>query len=265
MNTQSNHLRDQAFQCLMIQDLNQKCSKSIDIWHKVQQGLMGYECTISVETIPIPGRPAKPVLVPPSKLTRRKFSSLDGQAAMIHAICHIEFNAINLALDAVYRFSDMPDEFYDDWAEVAADEARHFNLLAERLNEMGYVYGDFVAHNGLWEMAVKTESSCTLRMGMVPRVLEARGLDVTPGIRRKFEEIGDDKTCEILDVILHEEIDHVAKGGRWFKYCCEQENMDYRETFKTMLKQYYPKGLQKPLNLEARLKAGFMQEELEAY
>ena len=135
----------------------------------------------SVDSIPIPGRPQQPELVHPSQVARRKLSSEQGRIALIHAVCHIEFNAINLALDAAYRFQDMPIDYYRDWLRVAAEEAKHFSLLAARLRQLGSAYGDLTAHNGLWEMAVKTQSSLVERMALVPRVLEARGLDVTPG------------------------------------------------------------------------------------
>ncbi|XLM22000.1 ferritin-like domain-containing protein, partial [Chromobacterium piscinae] len=136
--------------------------------------------------------------------------------ALLHAIAHIEFNAVNLALDAAWRFRDMPDGFVDDWLRVAAEEAGHFRLLQGRLAELGFSYGDFPAHDGLWTMCRKTDHDAMIRMALVPRVLEARGLDVTPGIQRRLAGIGDHASVAVLDIILRDEIGHVQIGNRWF-------------------------------------------------
>lgn len=217
----------------------------------------------SVEPIGEPGRPVRPELVEPISVPRRRLGSNAGRAALIHAIAHIEFNAINLALDAAYRFRDMPGEFTLDWLSVAGDEARHFRMLQVRLDELGFSYGDFPAHNGLWEMARVTASSCLARMALVPRVLEARGLDVTPGMISRLASLGDDKTVAILDVILEEEVRHVAIGTRWFRHCCARESRDPLPTFLELLRVHFgkPRG---PFNVDARLLAGFTPEELKA-
>ncbi|MEE9325727.1 MAG: ferritin-like domain-containing protein [Cocleimonas sp.] len=217
------------------------------------------------ELLPIenPGRPEKPDLIDPNTLKRRKLGSELGRATLIHAILHIEFNAINLALDAVYRFRDMPDQYYENWLKVATEEAHHFSLLEARLSELGYHYGDFPAHNGLWEMVLKTDHDVLTRMALVPRVLEARGLDVTPGMITRLKEVGDDQTVEILDVILRDEIGHVAIGSHWFKYCCKLKNMNPETTFRNLLMEYMGKGLKGPLHTEARLQAGFTQKEID--
>jgi uncharacterized ferritin-like protein (DUF455 family) len=182
--------------------------------------LAGKLPVIKTDSVPdpirAPGRPERPPLVSPRDLRKRGLGSREGRAAFLHAIAHIEFNAINLAWDAAYRFRDMPDEFYRDWVGVADDEARHFSLLSQRLRELGAAYGDFPAHNGLWDMAEKTAQSCLARMALVPRVLEARGLDVTPAMIVKLRAIGDPGSADILDLILREEIAHVAAGSRWF-------------------------------------------------
>jgi uncharacterized ferritin-like protein (DUF455 family) len=167
-----------------------------------------------------PGRPDLPKLVAPKLLKPRKLHAPEGKAAFIHALTHIEFNAINLALDAVYRFQEMPRAFYTDWLNVAVEEAHHFELLAARLGELEYHYGDFPAHDSLWEMAIKTETGVLERMAMIPRVYEARGLDVTPGMITRLEKMGDSRSAEILVLILREEIGHVAAGNRWYLWAC---------------------------------------------
>jgi uncharacterized ferritin-like protein (DUF455 family) len=187
---------------------------------------------------------------------------VEGRAALVHAVAHIEFNAINLAWDAALRFSGMPEGYYRDWAGVAADEARHFGMLSARLEELGHAYGDFDAHNGLWELAVKTSDSCLARMALVPRVLEARGLDVTPGMIARLRSVGDDTTAGILEVILREEVAHVAAGTRWFRWCCERDGRDPVATFHDLLRERLAGGLRGPFNPDARRAAGFGEDEL---
>ena len=209
-----------------------------------------------------PGRPVKPRLVMPRDVPQRGLGSGEGRAALVHAVAHIEFNAINLAWDAVYRFRGMPGDYYRDWASVAHDESRHFTMLSARLAQLGHAYGDFDAHNGLWEMAVKTAISCLARMALVPRVLEARGLDVTPGMIARLRSVGDDATADILEIILREEVPHVAAGTRWFRFCCEHEACDPDTAFAELLREYIPTGLRGPFNLDARRAAGFGEAEL---
>lgn len=216
------------------------------------------------EPIRMPGRPATPKLVHPRELPKRGLGSLQGRAAFIHAVAHIEFNAIDLAWDAVYRFRGMPATYYADWVSVANDEARHFTMLRGRLQELGFDYGDFDAHNGLWEMAEKTAGSGLARMARVPRVLEARGLDVTPGMIVKLRSLGDDATADILDVILREEVGHVAAGSRWYRWHCERAGVEPRARFRELLQEYATGVLHKPFNTKARLQAGFDLEELES-
>jgi uncharacterized ferritin-like protein (DUF455 family) len=214
------------------------------------------------EPIRDPGRPPKPTLVSPRELNRRGLGSPEGRAAFLHAIAHIEFNAINLAWDAVYRFRDMPAEFYRDWVSVADDEARHFSLLSRRLSELGAGYGDFPAHNGLWEMAEKTAHSCLARMALVPRVLEARGLDVTPGMILRLRGLGDNESVQILELILREEIAHVAAGSRWFAWCCEREGVVPQPTFAALIEGVAKGSIRGPFNREARVAAGFDDAEM---
>ena len=219
--------------------------------------------TPAPEPISAPGRPERPHLVPPRDVASRGLGTPEGRAAFVHAIAHIEFNAINLAWDAVYRFRWMPQEFYADWVGVAADEARHFAMLRERLQQLGHDYGDFDAHNGLWNMAEKTAHSCRERMALVPRVLEARGLDVTPGMIARLRTVGDDATADILVVILREEVAHVAAGSRWFRWCCERDGIDSDSEFARLIALHARGSVRGPFNLDARQAAGFSAAELD--
>ncbi len=210
----------------------------------------------------IPGHPAKPVLVPPTQVEKRSMRTPEGRAALIHALAHIEFNAINLALDAIWRFNNMPADYYRDWLKVACEEAYHFSLLEAHLKTLGYDYGDFTGHNSLWEMAEKTVDDALARMALVPRTLEARGLDASPPLRNKLAQIGDTRAAEILDIILRDEIGHVAIGNRWYNWLCEQRGLEPLTTYQQLAKQYNAPMLRGPFNLEARRKAGFSEAEL---
>jgi uncharacterized ferritin-like protein (DUF455 family) len=214
--------------------------------------------------IRMPGRPARPLLVHPRELPRRGFGSVEGRAAFLHAVAHIEFNAIDLAWDAVYRFRAMPRDFYDDWIGVAVDEARHFDLLAGRLAAHGHAYGDFDAHNGLWDMALRTDADCLARMALVPRVLEARGLDVTPAMIERVRAAGDPDTAQVLALILREEVAHVAAGSRWLRWLCERDGRDPEATFAALLREHASGALRRPFNRPARQQAGFSDGELDA-
>ncbi|SEP70268.1 Uncharacterized conserved protein, contains ferritin-like DUF455 domain [Solimonas aquatica] len=210
---------------------------------------------------PLPGRPDKPALVHPREVAHRGLGTVAGRIALLHAVAHIEFNAINLALDAGFRFADMPEAFHADWLSVAVDEARHFQLLRTRLRELGADYGDLPAHNGLWEAAEKTAHDPLLRMALVPRVLEARGLDVTPGMIRRLLDVGDTATVAALEVILREEVRHVAIGTHWFRTLCAQRGLEPEAAFAQLLAEHRVR-LQPPLNLDARRAAGFTEPEL---
>lgn len=214
------------------------------------------------ESIRAPGRPALPTLVHPRDLPQRGLGSVDGRAALLHAITHIEFNAINLALDAAYRFRDMPPQYYLDWMSVAVDEARHFGLLAQRLDELGFAYGAFEAHNGLWEMAERTADSCLARMALVPRVLEARGLDVTPGMISRLRKLGDNTSADILEIILVEEVRHVAIGSHWFAWCCDRDGLAPEATFIDLIRNVAKGSIRGPFNFPARTAAGFAASEM---
>lgn len=211
-----------------------------------------------------PGRPSRPRLVPPRQLPKRGFNTTLGRAALIHAVAHIEFNAINLAWDAVYRFRDMPRDYYDDWVRVADEESYHFGLLRARLHDLDYDYGDFSAHNGLWEMARDTAHDVLVRMALVPRVLEARGLDVTPGMIARLRAVGDDETVTLLEIILRDEIGHVEIGSRWFHRLCDDRGLASEQVFHELIGRYLKGRVKGPFHRNARLQAGFSESELAA-
>ncbi len=213
--------------------------------------------------VPPVGRPPRPELVPPRALPKRRLNSPTGRAAMIHAIAHIEFNAINLALDAVCRFPELPCGFRDDWIRIAGEEAYHFTLVRRRLQALGYDYGDFPAHDGLWQLALTTADDPMARMALVPRVMEARGLDVTPGIMARFREAGDQPMVAVLEVILRDEIGHVEAGNRWYRYLCNERGCDPARTWFELLDRHLRGRIQCPLHRPARLQAGFTPAELE--
>ena len=252
-----------AKRCLDATSLTEKLQLTKTTWLALQAGELRAEpASPAPQPIGAPGRPAKPDLVSAREVPQRGLGSEEGRAALVHAVAHIEFNAINLAWDAVYRFRGKPDAYYLDWASVANDEARHFTMLSSRLAELGHVYGDFAAHDGLWQMAEKTADNDTARMALVPRVLEARGLDVTPGMIERLRQLGDTRTVAILEVILREEVAHVAAGTRWYHYCCERDGVDSIDTFFDLLRDYMGAKLRGPFNRSARLEAGFDEEEL---
>jgi uncharacterized ferritin-like protein (DUF455 family) len=210
-----------------------------------------------------PGQPDKPELIPPQQVPRRRADTLPGRAALVHALAHIEFNAINLALDAAHRYPGMPPAYYADWLSVADEEAQHFELLSTHLATLGYAYGDFPAHNGLWDMALKTAHDPLVRMALVPRVLEARGLDATPLIVDKLKAAKDTRMVEILAIIERDEIGHVAIGNRWFSWLCMARGLEPEATFRQLLVDYDAPPLKPPFNLAARRKAGFSEPELD--
>jgi uncharacterized ferritin-like protein (DUF455 family) len=253
-----------AKRCLDAADPSEKLRLTQETWQAFLAGeLRADPASPPPEPIGAPGRPAKPQLVNARQVPQRGLGSAEGRAALVHAVAHIEFNAINLAWDAVYRYRGKPDAYYRDWASCAHDEARHFALLSGRLEELGHAYGDFDAHDGLWAMAEKTAHHDTARMALVPRVLEARGLDVTPGMIERLRHLGDDDTVAILEVILREEVAHVAAGTRWYRHCCERDGIEPVETFFELLRDYMGVSLRGPFNLPARREAGFDERELD--
>jgi uncharacterized ferritin-like protein (DUF455 family) len=256
-------LFEETASCFALKDPTLKCAAVAELAAGSVRGELRYDPETGPPAVEQPGRPDRPLLIDPARVPRRRLGNLAGRIALVHAIAHIEFNAINLALDAACRFRNMPQEYHRDWIKVAADEARHFSMLAARLAEWGVAYGDFPAHNGLWEMAERTADSCLVRMALVPRVLEARGLDVTPGMIARLKQSGDEDTLRILETILTEEISHVAIGTRWFAYCCEREGKDPAETFIHLLETCNTATVRGPFNRVARLQAGFTALEME--
>lgn len=257
-------LRTLALKALILSDPQQKCSQVHALWEAALADtvLLDTQLNIAAPTEAIPGRPATPQLVPPKYVQRRAMHTPEGRAALIHALAHIEFNAINLALDAVWRFADMPEDYYRDWLQVAKEEAYHFSLLRAHLQSLGFDYGDFDGHNSLWEMVEKTQSDVLARMALVPRTLEARGLDATPPLKQKLQQAGDHAAAAILDIILRDEIGHVTIGNRWFHFLCEQRQLNVLDTFEQLRQEYQAPKLRPPFNFEARRLAGFTEVEL---
>lgn len=251
-----------AEQCLIASDPDIKCQQT----EEASAAWLAGELTLSSHSDPKPisepGRPIKPELVLPKDLRPRKTGSRQGRAALIHSITHIEFNAINLAWDAVYRFRNMPEQFYADWINVAREEAYHFGLLRDHLRTFDHDYGDFPAHNGLWEMAQQTAHDGMVRMALVPRVLEARGLDVTPGMIKRLKQQGDQRAVEILDIILADEIGHVEVGTRWFRYFCTQRNLEPEAVFAELIQTHMKGTVRGPFHYAAREQAGFTETEM---
>ena len=256
-------LRPQALALLQLADPQQKAARTRALWLAEQAAPQTLDAAEHLTEPPeLPGRPALPLLVAADQVPRRSPFTLAGRAALLHAICHIEFNAINLALDAIWRFSGMPEAYYRDWLKVAGEEALHFSLLREHLQGMGHDYGDFDAHDGLWRMTAATAGDITARMALVPRTLEARGLDATPPIQAKLRKAGDGRAVAILDIILHDEIGHVAIGNHWYRWLCQRDGLDALTLYPELVAKYMAPRLRPPFNLAARRAAGFSEQEL---
>lgn len=240
-----------------------KCRLAGEIHAGLSDGLLHRAPSASPVDFRFAGRPAKPELVVADAVHPRKMNTPEGYAAMLHAICHIEFNAVNLALDAAYRFRNLPPEFTADWIRVAKEEAHHFRLMRARLQANGFDYGSFEAHGHLWDMAYKTAFDPLLRMALVPRVLEARGLDVTPAIRAKVAQKGDAETCAVLDIIYRDEIGHVQTGNYWYQYLCRERGLEPVALFRKLVSRYDLFIFRGYVNIEAREEAGFSRFELD--
>ena len=257
-------LHAKALTALLECDPDRKCAAARTLLDESRRGSLRLEDAAdpTAEAIAQPGRPVRPALVAPQAVERRKVSTPEGRAALIHALAHIEFNAINLALDAVYRFRRMPVDYYGDWLKVAAEEAYHFTMLRDHLRALGRDYGSFTAHNGLWEMAQKTAHDVLVRMALVPRVLEARGLDVAPALIRKLESCGDARAAAILAIIQRDEVEHVRIGNHWYRRLCAERGLEPVETFRRLLREYDAPRLRRPFDVAARSRAGFSAHEL---
>jgi uncharacterized ferritin-like protein (DUF455 family) len=259
-------LRAQALQCLLLTDPAAKAAAVTALAEACRAGqvAIGADALLD-EPASIPGRPARPELVSPRLLGRRSMATVEGRALLIHALAHIEFNAVNLALDAVWRFPGMPDAYYADWLRVAEEEARHFTMLAGHLGMLGYAYGDFPGHDSLWEMVAKTSGDILARMALVPRTMEARGLDAIPPLRAKLAQAGDLAAARILDVLLRDEVGHVEIGNRWYFHLCDERGLEPCATYDELTLRYKAPVLKGPFNVEARRRAGFTEAELARY
>jgi uncharacterized ferritin-like protein (DUF455 family) len=254
--------RARALEILCLPQPQDKAAQARELFELVSGTAAIDPAETFAEPAGLPGRPARPQLVAPGAVPRRSPHTAEGRAALLHAIAHIEFNAINLALDAAWRFAGMPVDYYRDWLRVAAEEALHFTLLREHLQALGHDYGDFAAHDGLWLMTEKTRSDIVARMALVPRTLEARGLDATPLIQAKFAKAGDQRAVEILDIILRDEVGHVAIGNHWYRWLCEREGLEPVAHYRVLVERYQAPKLKPPFNRSARKKAGFTDEEI---
>jgi uncharacterized ferritin-like protein (DUF455 family) len=265
MKAEPDEVRVLALAAWRIADPAAKSAAAIALWSRLGAGSLTCDAARSLEAGTEPGRPARPVLVAPARVPHRGLGKPAGRVALLHAVAHIEFNAINLALDAVWRFAHMPQDFYRDWVSVAAEEAIHFGLLATELRARGADYGDLEAHDGLWEMAVKTAPDLLARMALVPRLLEARGLDVTPALQQRLAQAGDDAAVAILQRILEDEVGHVAIGNRWYGHLCERAGIDPLDAWDALAARHGASRPRPPLNVAARRRAGFTDAELDRW
>lgn len=258
-------LRHGALKAFTLCDPHAKVAAVQALW--AQRELLPVDCTGELQAPARPGRPALPALVLPKEVPRRSPYTPEGHASLMHSICHIEFNAINLALDAAWRFAGMPADYYRDWLRVAYEESQHFTLLTDHLATLHHAYGDFPAHDGLWTMAENTRHDVAARMALVPRTLEARGLDATPIIQAKLRKVASPaalSAVDILDTILREEVGHVAIGNHWYHWLCARDGLDSSSFHTQVAKLHGGPGLKPPFNLAARKLAGFTQQELDA-
>jgi uncharacterized ferritin-like protein (DUF455 family) len=258
-------LRETSLAILANTDARSKVSQLGQLFDEYQAGQVALNLSggFDSQELTLPGRPSRPDLVAPKFVPKRKMDTVEGRAILWHSLAHIEFNAMNLALDAIWRFPDMPKAYYEDWLKVAKEESYHFSLINTHLQSFGFAYGDFPAHNSLWEMVERTTDSVIARMALVPRTMEARGLDAVPEIRDRFKQIKDDRAVEILEIILHDEIGHVLVGNRWFNFLCTNENLSPIATYRELAEKYRAPTLRGPFNFEAREQAGFTSEELD--
>jgi len=258
-------LRHRALGAFCQTQARDKVADVLALWR--QSPTLVCDCDTAFPTPLGPGRPDQPSLIAPALVPRRSPFTPQGHAALMHSIAHIEFNAINLALDAVWRFPGLPDSYYRDWLRVAGEEAKHFALLQAHLQTLGFAYGDFPAHDGLWTMCEATKDDVVARMALVPRTLEARGLDATPLIQAKLRKVATAAALaavKILDTILAEEVGHVAIGNHWFHWLCQRDGIDALVFCPQAALRYRAPSLKPPFNLAARRAAGFTPAEIAA-
>lgn len=253
-----------AERCLHHANIEDKLMLTHQARQLSDQGLLSFATDQPVSPISSVRFPDRPVLLMPKQMPKRKLTTLPGIAAFFHAIAHVEFVAIYLAWDMLYRFRGFPESFYQDWLRVADEEAQHFAMIREHLRALQLDYGDLPAHAGLWEHATDTAGDVLARLALVPRCMEARGLDVTPAIIEKFKALGDARSVAILSRILHDEVGHVELGSYWFKYVCRQRGVEPESQYRELIRQYYRGGKPKgPFNREMRIIAGFSNAELD--
>jgi uncharacterized ferritin-like protein (DUF455 family) len=257
-------LRQVALEILAISDAQTKVSRVSQLFDDYQERRITINSAVVLNQgeLELPGRPSKPELIPPLQVPKRRMDTVEGRASLLHSLAHIEFNAINLALDAIWRFPNMPQQYYEDWLKVAKEESYHFTLVNEHIQSFGFTYGDFPAHNSLWEMVERTKDAVIARMALVPRTMEARGLDAVPMIRDRFKQIKELAAVEILEIILRDEVGHVAIGNHWFNFLCAKESLSPISAYRDLARKYCAPKLRGPFNLEARRQAGFSEEEL---
>ena len=258
-------LRHHALEALCLADPEHKARQTLHMYAQQDFSIDPAAELVPAPGASLPGHPERPELRVHTEMARRSPATAHGRAVLIHAIAHIEYNAINLALDAIWRFPGMPEAFYRDWLQVAAEEAKHFNLLRAHLREHGHDYGDFPAHQGQWTMCEKTQEDIVARMALVPRTMEARGLDATPQIQAKLRQVGTPDALaavEILDVILREEVGHVAIGNHWYRWLCARDGLEPEAHFIELMRRYAAPRLRPPFNIQARRAAGFSDNEL---
>jgi uncharacterized ferritin-like protein (DUF455 family) len=235
--------------------------------HRAWQAHLNGTLTLSADAAPLPIAdtrfPERPLLLPPRQMPRRTLNTPGGVVAFFHALAHIEFIAIYLAWDIIYRFRGLPDSFYRDWLRVADEEAQHFSLIRAHLLTLGSDYGALPAHGGLWDHALQTADDLLSRLAIVPRCMEARGLDVTPAMIDKFKAMKDPASTAILTRILHDEIGHVQLGSKWFNYLCAQQSVNPDEKYKQLITEFYPGKPRGPFNRKMRIIAGFSNAELD--
>ncbi|WP_157014959.1 ferritin-like domain-containing protein [Mesorhizobium xinjiangense] len=251
-------LRGGAIDALAAADLDRKVAITRDVCRRWQARSISLASPLDAAVPDRPGRPDKPVLVDPRHVAKRSLHTQEGRIALMHALAHIELNAIDLALDIVARFCDErpPQTFFDGWLQVAFEEAKHFSLLRERLASLGAAYGDLSAHGGLWEAAHQTRNDLHARLAVVPLILEARGLDVTPSLIEKMLQTGDKETAAILEVIYNDEKKHVAIGAKWFRFYCARARIDPARRFQELVRANFRGMLKPPFNDRARAAAG---------
>jgi uncharacterized ferritin-like protein (DUF455 family) len=252
-----------AEQCLYERSIERKLTVTERALELQQAGRLSFRSGAQPHPISETAFPERPELVDPRELPRRSPASTKGTIALLHSLAHIELYAIHLAWDILYRFREMPEAFYSDWLQVAGEEVLHFRLLRQRLQTLDSDYGRLPAHRGLWEIAEETADDLLARLALVPRYMEARGLDVTPAMIEKFRRLGDADSAAILMRIFDDEIGHVAIGDRWFRFLCTQRGLSVEATYFEVLQQRLRGSIRGPFNVEARKAAGFSDREIE--